>query len=292
MRLPMKQKQQTVGFVVKEGLLPSNELLLELLAWLKTNNITALIEDHITLKHSYLTPVNQQDLTTNTSLGIALGGDGTMLRATHLFSNHHIPILGVNLGRLGFLNPFAPDEALEALKQAIHGTLPIDERMRITTHHHSGNTITTDTVLNEVIFKQNNTARLIDFKTKIDGVPLTQYRADGLIIATPTGSTAYSMAAGGPILVPGHQAMTLTPICAHSLTHRPLVVRNDSVIQISFDEPDQQIAVTLDGQRNVILKTGDWIEVSLAKIPCRIFRSSKSYFDILRKKLHWGASPQ
>src|SRR5262249_41690536 len=177
-----------------------------------------------------------------------LGGDGTMLRAARLLADRGRPVLGVNLGQLGFLTPFAAGEARVAIEAAIAGELPRTARMRLAvTFRRPGAEPVVRYALNDVVIHQGAMARLVEIEATCDDELIASYRADGLIIATPTGSTAYNMAAGGPIVVPGMAAMTMTPICAHALTNRPLVIGAETTIRLSLNADVRGVILTVDG---------------------------------------------
>jgi NAD+ kinase len=220
---------------------------------------------------------------------VVLGGDGTMLRASRAVGDTGTPILGVNLGQLGFLAGFAPAEAHGALTDALAGRLRIEDRSRLAvTLRRTGGEVLQRTALNDAVVHQGAMARIVHATAWIDDLFVTEYRADGLIVSTPTGSTAYNMAAGGPILIPGAAGMTLTPICAHSLTNRPLVVPASSIIRFELGSGARDVVLTVDGQWAVPFTHGDRVEITNAPHPLRLYTGPKSYFDVMRDKLHWG----
>jgi NAD+ kinase len=217
-----------------------------------------------------------------------LGGDGTFLKGAGLVSDHGVPLLGINLGSLGFLTPYALSEASAAVTAANAGRLPIAERMRLRVALRvAGREVESRTALNEAAITQRGLARLLDLYAELDGAPITTYKADGLILSTPTGSTAYNLAAAGPILSPDLEAIVLTPICPHTLTNRPVVVRADASVVVTNVSPSP-VMLTLDGQWSRELGPGDAIEVRKAERPLRAFRASSPFFAILRQKLRWG----
>lgn len=220
---------------------------------------------------------------------VVLGGDGTLLHGAQLVSEAGVPILGVNLGRLGFLTSCAPSDAKDALARALDGTLSTERRMRLrcVLRRADGSSVTRD-ACNDAVVSQGKLARLIQLDVHLGEQRVTRYRADGLIVATPTGSTAYSMAAGGPILTPDLKAMVLTPICPHALTHRPLVVPASSRVTIGLGEAADDVRLTVDGQWGTHVAIGDVIELSETSAPLIVFRPQKTYFDVMREKLHWG----
>jgi NAD+ kinase len=250
---------------------------------------------------------------------VVLGGDGTLLYGASLLTDGEregsgpartptkaadsagIPILGINLGHLGFLTCCAPEEAVVTLHAALDGHLPLEDRRRLRCRvlrqapqgGDAGDVSTERTALNDVVFSQPNQARLSELEVFVDGDLVTTYRADGLIVATATGSTAYNLAAGGPILMPGMDAVVLSPICPHTLTARPLVTRLSSRILVrpgrSPSRNTDELLLTIDGQWTQRIGSSDVVEVTSDAPPVRIYRPpQRSFFDLLRTKLHWG----
>jgi NAD+ kinase len=281
-----------VGFILKPDQTEAAPLLDELVPWALARNLIPVVtaEDHVGPEGVRIVP--EDAFAAECDLAVVLGGDGTMLRASDLVAAHDVPVLGINLGRLGFLTPFRRGEAKDAIAAAIAGELDIGERSRLqVTHKPIEGEAITRCALNDAVVHQGAMARLIELEARLDGHLISSYRADGLIIATPTGSTAYNLAAGGPIIVPGQESMTITPICAHALTNRPLVVPKDSLITVQLGGESRGVILTVDGQWARSLQVGDVVEIGNAPKPLRIFESDKHYFDILREKLHWGRSP-
>ncbi len=248
---------------------------------------------------------------------VVLGGDGTLLYGASLLADAArassappetrgtdpaaVPILGINLGHLGFLTCCAPDEAVVTLHAALDGHLPLEERRRLRCRVLRQSSPTSDggevpserSALNDVVFSQPSQARLSELEVFVDGDLVTTYRADGLIVATATGSTAYNLAAGGPILMPGMDAVVLSPICPHTLTARPLVTRLGSRILVrpgrSPSRSPDELLLTVDGQWTQRIGSSDVVEVTSEALPARIYRPpQRSFFDLLRTKLHWG----
>jgi NAD+ kinase len=218
-----------------------------------------------------------------------LGGDGTLLAGGALAADRKVPLLGINLGHLGFLTSCAPADALVAVERALAGELPLEERLRLRVDvvRGSGETLTRF-ACNDAVVSQGALARLIELDAFLDGRRITRYRADGLIVATPTGSTAYTLAAGGPIVTPEVRAFVVTPICPHTLTNRPVVVPATAKVSVRLGSPAEHVQLTVDGQWGTGLADGDRVEISAAKEPLRLFRSPQSYFDVLREKMSWG----
>jgi NAD+ kinase len=218
---------------------------------------------------------------------VVLGGDGTFLLGASLVADHGVPLLGINLGSLGFMTHYSLAAAREALEAACEGRLPIDERMRLeVTVRPASGVLETRSALNEAVI-QRTVARLLDLTAELDGEVITTYKADGLILSTPTGSTAYSLAAGGPILTPDLEAIVLTPICPHTLTNRPVVMRADARVAVT-NVSAHPVTLTVDGIWSRDLLPGESIEVRKTEKPLRIFRPQSGFFAVLRQKLAWG----
>lgn len=236
---------------------------------------------------------------------VVLGGDGTMLYCAGLLGLRSVPLLGVNLGHLGFLSCASPDEALPILHAALDGKLEIEARRRLVCRIYrrrsSGSSEISDgavgreliaerSAVNDIVVSQPAQARLFELDAFIDGDAVTSYRADGLIISTPTGSTAYNLAAGGPILMPSMDALVLTPICPHMLTARPLVTHLTSTVELRPGRNAEALLITVDGQWSQHVGREAIIEVRCDVTPVRIYRPpNRSFFDLLRAKLNWGA---
>lgn len=220
---------------------------------------------------------------------VVLGGDGTLLHGAALVAERKTPILGINLGHLGFLTSCAPADAEAAVERALAGALPLEERLRLRVEivRGSGERVTRF-ACNDAVVSQGALARLIELDAFLDDRLITRYRADGLIVATPTGSTAYTLAAGGPIVTPEVRAFVVTPICSHALSNRPVVVPATSRVMVRLGGPAEHVQLTVDGQWGRGLADGDRVEISTAAEPLRLFRSPQSYFDVLREKMSWG----
>jgi NAD+ kinase len=285
----MTMHASRVGFILKPDSAEARALVEDLVPWLAGQRIAGVVttEDQVAPSGAEIVPESQ--LAEACDLAVVLGGDGTMLRASRLVADAGRPVVGINLGQLGFLASFTPDQARHALGAALRGELAVSERMRLAvTYRRAGAEPVRLTALNDAVVHQGAMARLVEIVASIDGELVADYRADGLIVASPTGSTAYNMAAGGPILIPGQAAMTLTPICAHSLTNRPLVVPARATIQLELGGESRGVVLTVDGQWAHSFGPGDIAEVTGASRPLRLLAASKSYFDIMREKLHWG----
>lgn len=276
------------GFLLKRGKPEARELAVELAGVLARRgcSFVACGEDAAAVPGAGL--VEPEALGASIDALIVLGGDGTFLFGAGLVSDHGVPLFGVNLGSLGFITRFSRSQAVQALEAACAGQLAIDQRMRlgVTVRAKDGTVLEVRNAVNDAVISQPAMARLLDFETSLDGEHVTTYKADGVILSTPTGSTAYNLAAGGPILTPNLEAIVLTPICPHTLTNRPLVVRADSTVVVRNVSPTGA-QLTVDGQWGRPISPGESIEVRKTKEPLRLYGGS-SFFAVLHDKLSWG----
>jgi NAD+ kinase len=276
------------GFLLKRGkreAVQTGTALAQCL--IELGHTVAVLEENATL-HAQAKVVPSTQLGSSIDVMVVLGGDGTFLSAAALVADHGVPLMGINLGGLGFLTHYGLDEARAAVLAACEGRLEIAERMRLeVVVRTAGQPDETRVALNEAAITQPAIARLLDLSAELDGVAVSRYRADGLIVSTPTGSTAYNLAAGGPILTPDLEAIVMTPICPHTLTNRPVVVRPDSRIVVT-NRGASAVTLTIDGQWSRELGPNDAIEVFRAARPLRTFRPKSPFFAILRQKLAWG----
>lgn len=223
---------------------------------------------------------------------IVVGGDGTLLAVARAAGPRPVPILGVNQGTLGFLAEVAPDELDTVLAQVLSGQFNVVTRKRLTVRTvRDGQEIASHLALNDAVITRGVLSRMIDLETLTDGLPVTTYRGDGLIVATATGSTAYTLSAGGPILVPGSSVMALTPICPHALNQRPVVLPDTMTIEIRVFPKEGEANLTVDGQVGLTLEAGDSIFVEGSEHQAHFVASPfRSRFDVLRTKLGWGSA--
>jgi NAD+ kinase len=223
-------------------------------------------------------------------LYVVIGGDGTLLMAARALAARPRPILGVNLGGLGFLTETGSDEMEEVLVEILEGRYTLDRRIGLEVSvARGGKTVLRQMTMNDAVINKGALARIIEIGLSINKTRVTTYKSDGLIISTPTGSTAYSLSAGGPIVHPNLKAFLITPICPHTLSMRPLVVPDDSLAEITLRTGDSEVYLTLDGQIGHPLKVKDRVRVRRSRRPILMVRSPrKSYFEVLRHKLHWG----
>jgi NAD+ kinase len=236
-------------------------------------------------------PRRLRELTGSVDLVIVLGGDGTLLSVARSMPARPIPVLGINLGGLGFLTETTLEELDSVLKEVLEGRFEVEDRMMLRAEVlRRGKPISAHRVLNDVVINKSALARILAMDMEIDGQFVATYHADGLIVSTPTGSTAYSLSAGGPIVFPSLRAFCITPICPHTLTNRPLVVPDSVGIQVTLGVGAEDVYVTMDGQVGLPIKAGDRLEIrrSGVSLPLVLPRQ-RNYFDVLRRKLRWGA---
>ncbi len=263
----------------------------ELIEWLVAHDVEPLVEAHLARHLVYTKGMDSACFPDIAELVVVLGGDGTLISAARLIGGREIPILGVNLGSLGFLTEITMEELYPLLTDCLKGEFKVSERMMLDcTVLRAGMEIARHKVLNDVVINKGALARIVDLETKVDCHHITTFKADGLIISTPTGSTGYSLSAGGPIIHPSMKCLVITPICPHTLTNRPIVVADESLIGITVSSlDDEDVYLTLDGQVGVELKSGDVIQVRRAEHYSRLVMSkSRNFFEVLRTKLKWG----
>ena len=290
---------QRVGIVAKQGLLAASEHVARLGSWLRERRIEALYE-HDTAKLAGddatrgAATMTRDALPREVDLVIVLGGDGTLLSmaARIAQSGRDVPILGVNFGSLGFLTEIRIDELTSSLEGVLAGTASIDTRAMLAADAcRQGQQMDSRIVLNDVVFTKTALSRAIELSVSVSGGFVTRVKADGLIIASATGSTAYNLAAGGPIVHPMVDALVLTPIAPHTLTNRPVVIPGDAVVEVrthATTGPDD-VFVTYDGQSGYPLHDGDTVQVRKSEQVLRLVKApARSYFEVLREKLKWG----
>ena len=234
--------------------------------------------------------MEDRELAARADLVVVLGGDGTLIHAARLLGGRPVPILGVNLGTLGFLTEIPADGLFTALDEVLAGSFKQVSRMKLSCRLiRDGKVLVQDEVLNDIVINKGALARVADHQVSIEGIPVAKYKADGVILATPTGSTAYSLSAGGPIVHPSVDCTVLTPICSHALTHRTTIVPADRTIRVTLCSETADTFLTLDGQTGHGLQCGDSIEVVRSPNRVNLVRNSQvGYFSVLRQKLHWG----
>lgn len=260
------------------------ELMKNLLEFMKGEGFEVYIEEGIEAGTPVLKRANDVDLI------LVLGGDGTLLRAVRFVGGEQVPIMGINLGGLGFMTWVNVDEVKDAILEFKRGKAMIEERMMLNARLlRDGEEVINMDVLNDVVINKGALARLIQIYVEVDGTFLSRYRADGLIISTPTGSTAYSLAANGPVVEPHLECIILSPICPHTLTDRPIILSSKKKIIAKLERGDE-VYLTLDGQVGIEISTKDVVEVKRSERKAYLVRpTSKNYYSILRQKLGWGS---
>ena len=278
-----------IGIICKQGRKEPQEILQELLPLIKKNGCETFVDSE-TAAALKINGFSREEIASNVDLVLVLGGDGTMLSVSRLVAEQGIPILGINLGSLGFITEVSRDEIFSTVNKMLNEGCAIEERLMLSAAvHRDGKKLTEYTVLNDVVINKGAVARIIDLETNINGSYVTTFKADGLIISTPTGSTAYSLSAGGPILYPTLESIVLTPICSHTLTNRPIVLPDDFKIEIIIKKISGDVFLTLDGQVGFSLMTGDVIEINKAGYKTKLLVPiERDYFRVLRTKLKWG----
>jgi NAD+ kinase len=234
--------------------------------------------------------LDHEELVKGADLIVVLGGDGTMIGAARMVGEAETPVLGVNFGTLGYLADFTVEDMIPALDAVLAGDYTIDRRLMLSaTVERAGTRQMRDRVLNDVVISKSALARIVEIETHIDRKFVNRFRADGLIISTPTGSTAYNLSAGGPVIYPSMNAVCITPICPHTLSNRPLVVPDDAEFELVLKTPREEVALTLDGQVGMPLEYEDRVAVRKSRTGFNLIQAhTRNYFDVLRNKLKWG----
>jgi NAD+ kinase len=282
---------RAAGIISKPNRRLLSSIVPPLIEWLCERKIEVLVDQETRDCINPGAPCRSRDaLATQVDLLIVLGGDGTLLSAARAHGSHKVPILAVNLGGLGFLTSVTLDELYPLLEQVLAGKHRTSERMMLDAEVlRGGQSEEPQCALNDAVVNKAALARMLDFDVHVDGNHVGRYRADGLVVATPTGSTAYSLAAGGPIIDPDLDAFVITPICPHMLTNRPLVVPDTARIDLDFTAAEEPVYITLDGQIGFQLKPKDRVTITKSKSRVSLVRPpSKTYFEVLRSKLKWG----
>lgn len=280
-----------VGIVAKPHRPEARDVLQQLITWLKAKDREVVLDvETAALAGAEETGIAKADLPRMADLVVVLGGDGTLLSVARLVESGEVPILGVNLGGLGFLTEITLDELYPILRLVLAGKYRGSRRMLLQVSvQRGGESIAEHVVLNDAVMTKGALARIVDLAVFVEQEYVTTYRADGLIVCTPTGSTAYGLSAGGPILFPSMRAIILVPICPHTLTDRPLVLPEEVRVQVALESQNEDVYLTLDGQVGFPLRYRDLVEVRRADREITLIVSpKKSYYEILRSKLKWG----
>jgi NAD+ kinase len=280
-----------VGIFAKVDRPEAREVVPRLAEWLTGRGRQVLLEKETAeLIEQPRTAIRKSDLPGQVDLIIVLGGDGTLLSMARLVGDLGVPLLGVNLGGLGFLTATTQEDLFPTLEALFRGEMMVEDRMMLAAQVvRRDERLTEYVALNDVVITKSAMSRIITLAVSVEGQSATGYRADGLIISTPTGSTAYGLSAGGPIVYPTMDAVVLTPICSHTLTNRPIVLPANLRIEITVLTEQQEVMLTLDGQVGVALKERDIVEVRRASPRIRLVRDPRRhFFSVLRTKLKWG----
>lgn len=285
---------ERIGIIAKKNKPEAIPIVKKLVEWFRTKKIITYLDNDMgkffDKMDDYLDCVNREEIPQHVEMVLVLGGDGTLLSVARLIKGRDIPILGVNLGGLGFLTEITLDELFRVLEKIINYEFVSDERTILEVSViRQEKKVTEFTVLNDAVINKGALARIIDIETKINGENLTTFKSDGLIISTPTGSTAYNLSAGGPIVYPSVNCIIITPICPHTLTNRPIVVPDSVEIKAILKTKQQEVILTLDGQQGFNLEYDDIVEIKKAKGRILLIKSPyRHYFELLREKLKWG----
>jgi NAD+ kinase len=284
------QDIRTVGILSRPNVESAPEVLTKLIAWLAERGISSRLDPVSAQYINSPDGIAREQIADGTQLIIILGGDGTLLSAARAINGRDIPLFAVNLGGLGFLTAITVEQLYPELERLLRGEHRIGRRRMLHCEVHRGSELVASyTALNDVVFTKMAIARVIDLEVHWDRHFVCKYKADGLIVSTPTGSTAYSLAAGGPIIFPHVAALTITPICPHMLTNRPVIVPDSGEITVTALSGDEEIYLTVDGQVGQPLKRDDRVLCRSSEHTLQLVRPPKMlFFDVLRQKLKWG----
>mgnify|MGYP006083660335 FL=1 len=285
------EKAKKIGVFCKPKAPSATDILGRLIPWLRKQNYHIFLDTGTAAIINETSSYEKREISQQADLLIVLGGDGTLLSVARAAHPHNIPILAVNLGSLGFLAEISIDELYPTLENILAGKFEIENRMLLNACiWRNGEKVEDHNVLNDVVINKGAVARIISLQVLVNGQYMTSYRADGLIIATPTGSTAYSLSAGGPIIHPSMHTLVLSPICPFTLTNRSILIPDQSIIQVKLAAEYDDVRVTLDGQEGYDMRAGDILKIKKTKTSLQLIRGpNKNYYQILRDKLHWGS---
>jgi NAD+ kinase len=289
--MPGLPRVETVGLTVKHTNEPIEDVVKAIAAVLGNRGCKVLLDMEAAKRLGRRGEGRaRRTLTDRVDLVVSLGGDGNMLSIARRFASSRTPIIGVNIGRLGFLAEVEPSDFERFFDAYLAGRCRIEERMMLRVQvDGAADDVPKLPVLNDVVITKAALARMVDFNLLIDGQFVSSYRADGLIIATPTGSTAYSLAAGGPIVTPLMEAIVIAPICPHALSQRPLIVPDSAAISVRLDENHEDLYLSMDGQVGIPLEAGAEVHVQRSELTaCMVRDREVAFFDVLRRKLGWG----
>lgn len=283
---------KNIGVFCKQKVPVGREILTELTRWLHKKNLRVLMDQDTAGVIGQTSTYRRNEIPAHADLIIVLGGDGTLLSVARITHPYNVPILAVNLGSLGFLTEITLPDLYEVLDKVLTGQFDFEPRMLLNAClWRDGEKVGEFHVLNDVAINKGALARIVNLEVRVNNQYMTSYRADGLIISTPTGSTAYSLSAGGPIIHPSMNALALSPICPFTLTNRSIVIPDQSLIQVELATENENVRVTLDGQESCDMVHGDALEVKKTQTTIKLIQApGKNYYQTLRKKLHWGSN--
>lgn len=279
------------SIIAKQGRPELGRVAREVTEWLRGHGYSIMVDSVVKEFCAECELAEREDLAARRpDFVVVLGGDGTLLAAAHNVAEAGIPILGVNLGSLGFLTEIKQGEIAQALADVDAGRYELSLRSMIHCQvQRKGSCVAGYHALNDIVMNQRAVARITEFEVRVNGTFVSNYMADGLIVATPTGSTAYSLASGGPILVPDVPAFVITPVASHALTNRPLVVQDTALIEIRVIVTREKAYLTIDGQQGLPLEEGDIVQCRKSQFNVKLFRlPQRTFFQVLRNKLKWG----
>jgi NAD+ kinase len=281
---------KTIGIIAKKGRPEARELTKKICTWCAEKGLTVYIEKELSIITDQAHQADPLSLILSVEAVIVLGGDGTLLSVARIPGSEKVLIVPVNLGGLGFLTEIRAEEIFTLLEQMLSGTFTVDKRMLLeAVLIRNGMPHETHRILNDVVINKGAMARIIDLETTVNGLYLNTFKADGLIICTPTGSTAYSLSAGGPIIYPSMRCISITPICPHTLTNRPIILPDDSVVRVRLQAGHEDVFLTMDGQIGMRLEKDDCVEVRMSCSSMSLIKSPFcDYFEVLKEKLRWG----
>jgi NAD+ kinase len=288
----MPREFRTVALWGRLGEHSVTESAQQILAHLRKRGITVLasVTSDTTRELADATHVDERELAARADLVVAIGGDGTLLHAARNVAAREVPLVGINRGRLGFLTDVSPEHMLEALDAILAGKFLAERRLMLAAGLADHSTDKALFALNDIVLQKGDTGRLLDFTTEVDNTYVNTHRGDGLIVATPTGSTAYALSCGGPIIQPNVDALVMVPICPHTLSDRPLVLPSSSVIRVTLDNAGSSEAhVVCDGEPLARMAPAEVLTISLAKQAVTLLHPRDyNYYELLRSKLNWG----
>ena len=292
----VKTAIRRVGVVIKPHQPEVLQTICRLAEWLDTHGLTLVgtpelersrIESEVGCAVETL---ESDKLAASVDLLVVLGGDGTMIATARMVGDSEVPVLGINYGSLGYLAEFRIEEMFPALETILAGNYRLDSRVMLAVELFRGEEqVTRNRVLNDVVINKLALARIIEIEAYLNSQYVNSFRADGLIVSTPTGSTAYNLSAGGPVIYPSMNAVVITPICPFTLSNRPIVVPDDALIELCLKTPEEEVVLTLDGQVGLPLKVGDRVVIRKSRTTFNLVQPmNRNYFDVLRDKLRWG----